>query len=325
LKWAQDNEQMQHPLFSSITLSLLTLLACNRDDLTVENEVRRPLSGVPSASGIASIGDAYYVVGDNAPFLYQLNAAFEVTAQWRIFDWSEDGVIPKKIKPDFEAIAAREIDNSHQLFIFGSGSKSPVRDRLTIFDLRDTTNIQHFDLTAFYNDLVNLTPITRDALNIEAAEIHGNKLWLFNRGVNIILQYDLTDFLACIEHGAPCEPPTWFDVELPEIEGITAGFSGATYLADRQQMLFTASVEDTDNPIDDGQIKGSFLGLIDLADLTQGYRPPCTLLGHEHGTLPLKVESVTLHAQAESGRIRLVLVTDSDGGVSEVIVLSFHF
>ena len=80
---------------------------------------------VPSASGIEKIGNIYYLIGDNSPWLYQMSNSSTVLRKDLLTQQDElvDGVIPKSKKHDFEAMCALKWNDKTALFLFGSGSK----------------------------------------------------------------------------------------------------------------------------------------------------------------------------------------------------------
>ena len=66
-----------------------------------------PLPGLPSASGVEIIGPVAYVIGDDSPYLYRLDAAtLNPTGRIALFEAAADfasGRIPKPVKPDRSA------------------------------------------------------------------------------------------------------------------------------------------------------------------------------------------------------------------------------
>ena len=104
---------------------------------------------------------------------------------------------------------------------------------------------------------------------------------------------------------------------LPKINGIEAGFSGATALKDEAKIIFTASVENTDNAYDDGKILGSFIGIIDISNNTISETFDYCLIPNTDADL--KVESVTIEEEISSKKTKVVLITDDDKGNSTII------
>ncbi len=288
------------------------------ENLTLTLLERQVLAAVPAASGIERIDDQYYAVGDNIPWLYLLNERFELVEKFHISPNNpvSDDILSKDVKPDFEAITQARYDNKNELWVFGSGSKSPSRDILSRFDLQNKKFIKTHGLTEFYETIIASCNLGDGNLNIEAAAVIGENLYLFNRGVNLVLQYPLKTITGYIDGNGACPKPIAYHIKLPETEKVQIGFSGASASADKKHLIFTASAEDTSNWIDDGEILGSYVGVISLKDLKDQYQPVCLPIEKNGEILSVKVESVTVIAQNKK-EIRLLLVSDSDGGDSE--------
>ncbi len=281
----------------------------------------RKILGIPSASGVSVIGPTIYVIGDNSPWLYKLNREYTITDKIRLNPGIDlpDGLYAKKDKPDFEALATVKTEDAWKLLIFGSGSKSPQRDVLVVADPEDLQNLKYYSLTGFYEQLKASAKLTDAELNIEAAEVMGDRLFLFNRRKNLIFEYKLSEFFRYLNKKGRNPFTKIYKFNLPTIKGIEAGFTGAGQLPGGQKIIFTATVEDTPNNIDDGEVLGSFIGIISLADLQDHNRPDCIPIAVDNEVLKIKVESVTLLDQTKTGEAEILMVTDSDGGISEII------
>ena len=106
----------------------------------------------------------------------------------------------------------------------------------------------------------NLPQLTDSELNIEATAFSDNSIFLFNRKKNIIFKFIYKEFLAHLK-GEPAFPKVEISqFSLPKINGIEAGFSGATAMKLAPKIVFTASVEATSYAYNDGAILGSFVG-----------------------------------------------------------------
>ncbi len=110
---------------------------------------------------------------------------------------------------------------------------------------------------------------------------------------------------------------------LPEINGIEAGFSGATRFIKKPAIIFTASVENTENAYDDGEILGSFIGMIDIENDKLSDSIQYTLIPALQE--PLKIESVTVDGKSSQNHLKVILVTDSDGGKSKALSCELIF
>ncbi len=274
------------------------------------------LENIPSGSGIARSADNYYVVGDDSPFLFLLNKDFQTISKTPLLDASNfpDGRIVKSKKPDFEAL---ELIGENELVVFGSGSKSPERDVFMRILLGENLITAAYDVSDFYNKLRKLSVFQNSELNIEAAAFHEENIYLFNRKKNLILKFDYQDLLAYIKSDAEFIEPDITEFYLPKINGVEAGFSGATTLKDEPKLIFTASVENTDNAYDDGQIFGSIIGVIDISNgrVSDNFECCKVLSNDTH----LKVESVTVVEEISSGKTKVVLITDDDLGNSIIL------
>lgn len=287
------------------------------------------LADIPSASGIEQLESQYYLIGDNTQYLFVLSENWELQTKHPLFTPKklQNGVIPKKHKPDLEAMTLLKWEDENKLLILGSGSRPTLREKAYWIDLQDFSKIEEFDLAPIYANIrASLALQSHEKLNIEAICASEENLFLLQRGnisgKNALLVYDKYEFISFLNGISAILPQaTIYYYDLPEIKGIKAGFSGAVFIAHSQQILFTASVEDTDNEIDDGKILGSFVGLIELKSPNQV--PKTALLEHEGNTFLGKIESITC-MQIIDNHLIAVAVTDSDGGASMLVRLDIQ-
>ncbi|KAI8474737.1 MAG: hypothetical protein J3K34DRAFT_518036 [Monoraphidium minutum] len=284
----------------------------------------RPLQGVSAASGLEICGATAYVAGDDSVFLYELSLAAggdptRVARRVRLCAprgnanggaangegaANSEERIPKKLKPDFEAMAALDVDGSPHIAVFGSASKAGVRDGIVLIDPATGTR-RELDGGALYAALRADTRVTGAAkLNLEAASSlgGGSHIALFQRGNvpgghNAVVVFKLQDFqdhLRALGGGggggaaaAAAPPPAYSVVHLllPPIDepggggrAFPAGVSGASTVslpaagggaggADEEFLLLSASYEGTLNEIDDGPVIGSRVALLPSAAL----------------------------------------------------------
>lgn len=283
--------------------------------MTIEILNHKTIQGMMSASGILKHEEGFYVIGDDSPYLYSLNEDFKIISKTAIYPTSHfKNRIPKSKKPDFETL---ELIENKEIITFGSGSKSPERDVFKRISLNNLEEVKSYIITNFYDFLRNLDILKNSYLNIEAVAYRNNHLYLFNRGTNLIISFLYNEFLSYLEEDATLPDLSINSYFLPKIKGLEAGFSGATTLRDHPYLVFTASVEDTPNPYDDGEIMGSFIGMIKIEN-----DAPSSLLKSK--ILPitqesLKVESVTVKEEVTLGETIIVLVTDDDLTESHII------
>ena len=305
------SDKKMKALYLFLVLSLSAYLSSDMHFKIMYQKVQEAL---PSASGIVKCHGFYYAIGDDAPFLFKLNDAFDIIAQYPIHPMTGDLKnvrIAKKDKPDFEAL---EMVSENEMIGFGSGSKSPERDEFVKIVIHDTVSVKKYKLTAFYNALKNMEILKDSELNIEAATYSNEVLYLFNRRKNVVFSVNYKDFLAFLENNAAFPVIKYTVFELPKINGIEAGFSGATISQNTGKILVTSSVENTDNAYDDGEILGSFIGVISLENTE--IKSPIYWIPVNNQDKPLKVESITIDREISERELAVVLTTDSDGGQS---------
>ncbi|MCC7296960.1 MAG: hypothetical protein IT244_01400 [Bacteroidia bacterium] len=275
------------------------------------------MDGIPSGSGIVKSGNSYHIVGDDSPFLFSLNSDFEVISKIPLLhssEYADQGRIIKSEKPDFETA---EMIAQNEMVIFGSGSKSPQRDVFIRILLDDAKLVEKYNISDFYKSLKNLPEFKNSELNIEATAFHHNQIFLFNRKKNLVIQFDYTEFLDHLKGETALPQFKITPYTLPKINGIEAGFSGATALKNAPKIIFTASVENTNNAYDDGEILGSFIGMIDIFPNGISETFDCCQIPNVGDKI--KVESVSVEREISSGKTKVVLITDDDKGNSVVL------
>lgn len=289
---------------------------CNPNDMNITVLDKIKMEKIPSGSGIIKSGSSYYIIGDDSPFLFSLDSNFQLTSKTPLLDtlvFADDRIL-KSHKPDFESL---EMVKQNEMVIFGSGSKSPQRDVFIRILLKEPMLVEKYEISNFYNNLKNLPIFNNSELNIEATAFRNNQIFLFNRKKNLVIQFDYTDFLDYLKGKTAFPQPKIRQYSLPTINGIEAGFSGATTLKDDSKIIFTASVEDTDNAYDDGEILGSYIGIIDISDNNISESFDYCQIPNEGATL--KVESVSIEKEISTGKTEVILITDDDKGNSVIL------
>ena len=289
---------------------------------------------LPSASGVEIVNDTAYVVSDDAPFLYPFRAADLAPGEpLRLFEPEKlkAGRIPKKHKPDLEAIALLPAGAAGPagLLLAGSGAR-PTRETgyWVAFDGAGRPAAPAaVSLAALYDALREHLPAGQK-LNIEALATTDTHLLLFQRSVGTVagrccFRLPLAEARALLGAAAGADTesvaPTieMAPYAVPDLDGQPGGLSGATIHAGR--LLVTVSVEITDDPVCDGQIVGSFVGLFDPDDLTTGAF--AHLVWPDGRPFREKVEGLAVRAHTAAG-YELLLVTDDDQGHSTALVVA---
>lgn len=285
-----------------------------------------PDSAIGALSGVAYLGDYLYFVGDDVRYLLKTSLKNKITATTTfekvpLLEPSEQEVLTvlsKAEKPDFEALSCIIFNEQLHLLVMGSGSTEKRKQAL----LYNPSNHQVQTLLdkLDYDYLQNSVALTGGAdLNIEAVCSDSHHLYIFQRG-NInhfhgVLVFDLEKIQAhkFLENALIRS----FNLTLPEINGSVSGISDAYFFVDKNVIVATAAVEQTLNTYDDGAVLGSYiLVLSPKGEVLDSF----LIQDAEGNTLAIKVEGITWLESNADGEVFL-LVTDSDGGLSEVITV----
>ena len=289
------------------------------------------LPRLPSASGVEIVGPTAYIVSDDAPFLYMLDAAtLAAVGEVTLFVGAEfeTGRIPKARKPDLESMTAIvSPTGAAGLLLCGSGAL-PARETGYFVGLPAPTAspegatprfVQRLDLGPLYAQLRKHLP-KGAVLNLEAAAATATELLLLHRSVSgpaLVFELPLAAVLTHLFEPRTTAPAPLrvHSFTLPRLAGYSAGFSGATLLAG--QLLVTASVEATADAVADGATLGSFVGRLDLLTQTATF----ARLTWADGRAYLgKVEGLAVRRALGPTQWELLLVTDDDQGGSTALV-----
>lgn len=313
-------------LFSIFFAQMLAVSAACADEqysLRIDQAPVRVM--LPSASGVAGLAGKIYVAGDDSPWLFAMDERFSIIEKFRISDWPTDEFdrILKPIKPDLESVATVTDDGVDFLVVLGSGSKLKTRE--TGFVVSDSgAVVRETDMQAAYTELKSAARINE--LNLEGFAVDDDDVFLLNRingGGNFLFRIDSQQFRDYMfGRATTLGVVETFSLKLPEIAGFEAGLSGADFWRDRNSILFTASVEATGNSYDDGQILGSFIGVIDINSLRQETLNDVTaasyLVQADDKPVLTKIESIVI-LDHNNTKVRGIAVSDNDDGSSEFL------
>lgn len=266
----------------------------------------------PSGSGIEYYNGQVYLAGDDAGDILVMDKKWRELQRIKIYGNAE-ARIPKNEKSDLEATTITYLNEVPYLLVLGSGSREQHRNKALLVNL-DSNNFTEFNLEPFYNRV-------REAgiqdLNIESAAVVEDLVILGNRGNKnnegnqiIITQHEFWNH------------PQDADIRIIpiELENESAQLSGLTYSEKNDSLLFTASIEDTENSYDDGKIGESYFGVIENA-YRKLYRKRVkineqVMLSEIHESfIGQKIESLCIQTD-KTGRMKLHLVADNDRGGS---------
>lgn len=270
------------------------------------------LDNYSSGSGLVWLGKKLYVVGDDASWLLQMDSGFKRVDSIPLF--SSPGRIPKETKADIESIAVTRSNKKRLILLPGSGSLEPYRNVLIVIDPASHEK-KEYRLDTFYH---RLRAEGLRELNIEGSASIPAFILLASRGSRGFPR----NYLVFTSNRF------WEKQDIAQIKIVKAGtqsdtasftgISGLDYSYATDQLLLTASTENTFNSYDDGAIGKSYLWIIndisskrrldainpdrviDLEELDPRFK------GH-------KIESVSIISETKKQK-ELVLVSDDDKG-----------
>lgn len=302
-------------LFLLLTFFLLACQPNRQSGLTIVSE--KIIDQLPSASGISYQNGKIWAVGDDANSVFVLNMDYDILEKYTISQLNNlvNGRIEKAIKADFESLAVIDQD----VYILGSGSKEISRDTLVIFNMVDKKVEGKYNMRPLYQELLKIGGFDSSMqINIEGLVISEKEVYLLQRGNicgrNDIYQMSRTDFIAYLQTDS-LPKIELFRFELPEIDSYKSGFSGACLSSDQQNIIFTSSVEATNDVYHDGEVLGSFIGMIPITGsgaMKDMQSWPLLKDGLHYKT---KIESVSVIAQ-DDHCIQLLCASDNDNGKS---------
>ncbi|WP_244554755.1 DUF6929 family protein [Pontibacter indicus] len=342
------NRFLALPYLASLSL---VALSCQQSAFMLSNDPTIPESNMkatitqtlhydnlPSASGLEMLGDNYYVVGDDSPFLYGLDKNFQIVSREAIFDTTgfENGRIDKAEKVDLEGITLLQHQGKPYLLMMGSGS-APARRKAYLYNIcgddicregAGKEGARTIDLDNLYTQIEEQVGLEEGSLNIEGVAAGHGKLYLLQRaiatGQNVLVSYRLADFIPYLlgEANTNLPQPELSYFRLPVLKNLQAGFSGAYVYDDK--LFFTASLEDTNDAYNDGEVLGSYIGYIPFSWVGKQdtLQIPATVISQADGNpYTGKAESLVVQKREGKGRYRMIVVSDDDQGGSELLEL----
>ena len=188
----------------TISISLIIILcllftSCDNQKTMTFTIQHQQILEVPSASGIVKFENKLFVVGDDSPYLYEVNEHFDVHHEHLLIEGITERILEKAIKPDFEAMTNFQTKNDSGILIFGSGSKSPERDVIVRVSFKDRLQTKVYSADKLYSALRNSSYLDAKTMNIEAAATIENTLYLFNREEHLVIEYQLDTLIGFLE------------------------------------------------------------------------------------------------------------------------------
>lgn len=279
------------------------------------------LKNIPSGSGLAVQNHLAYVIGDDATAVYTLyvddlrnSSSFPINGLNSSL-YRE----PKESKHDYEAATFGIREGKQYLMVLGSGTNFVSRDSLLLINTARTADQKTFSLETFYKKLMQSTNTDISQWNIEGAAVIEGMLYLGNRGNNMIVWMKVDDFFQYLDDPSKDIRIGFDHLKLSPLQGKTAGLSGLCALG-KDELVFTASIEDTPNWMVDGPVLGSYVGIYSLSkSKVINY----FLLKDDAGnTLKEKLESVEVISDPKENNTRLIALSDNDDGSSKLFYLT---
>ena len=270
------------------------------------------VASYPSASGIESFHNNLYVIGDDANKLLVLDKELKPTDSIALYSFPSKR-IEKNVKADLESIT---VTNDNKLFLLGSGSLSPYRNRGWLID-PVTKQKDSLNLDVFFRNLANAGI---SEINIEGmTSVPGNMI-LANRGNKNYPKNYLIVTRADFWHMQERLPFTLIAVGATKDTSVFNGVSGLSYAPGSDRLLLSVSTEDTRNAMDDGAIGKSYLWIIKNFSSKKRWKAinPDQVVDLE-AVDPIfkgqKIESVCVTRETRNF-LYIVLAADNDNGSS---------
>jgi len=246
--------------------------------------------GIGSASGLVYLDDKLYIISDSSSYLYEYQIGDAQLSKIALVENPQEN-IPKKDKPDLEAIALKGKD----LYLFGSGSTAS-RNRLFKYKPKSGKVIVK-DITNIYSKIKKDYTIADDELNIEGVIIDGKSFYIFQRGNGTIGK----NGIIYATDSAETATLEYIMFDLPKIKNVAATFTDAILV--NETIYFLATAEDTTSTYLDGEVLGSIIGSIDLKTMK--------LIDYVQISEEHKFEGLTLFKQT-SNEIEFLICEDND-------------
>jgi len=286
------------------------------------------ITTVPSASGIVCEGGNIWMVGDDASSIFELSDQNEILSSYQVsfMNRMENGRINKTIKPDFESMDYFD----GKIMVMGSGSSKITRDTAVLLSYKTKEIVIKVSLRPLFDEFLRLGKFdSTQSINMEGLASDDSHFYLLHRGnicgKNLVFQITKKDFLEYIVTGElPQIKLHYFD--LPKIGGFISGFSGACISVDKNYLLYTSSVESTSDVYHDGEVLGSFIGMIPITGANAWTMNTSFPLMKNDSILATKLESICIKSH-EDNILNLVCVSDNDNGKSGIyhILLDMEF
>ena len=329
---SKNSTKVKIRTISFFLLTALMISSCknkNNKQVILSQPTSIHLNNLSSASGIGIHNNTIYIVGDDAPWLYTLDNNLTIINKIKVSDIDTlfRGRTPKFIKADFEGAEIISDGNTFEIVIISSGSSRHTRDTAHIINISSGGKQYSKTLRPLYEKIklaVNL-PVTNE-INIEGIAFSEEYAYLVHRGnvsENLLIEINRNEFIDFIKETRSIPDFNIYHYFLPMLNGVSSGFSGICIKPDKSGLLFTASMEDTNDEINDGKVLGSFVGIIPFAGMAKGEFTASLLLNNDQ-LLEKKLEGISVISSNKKGEMQIMTVCDNDDGTSDIITFNME-
>lgn len=270
------------------------------------------------------------MVGDDMRWLVSLDDDWNVTGKLALsgIDTLENNRTPWNVKADFESIASFNFEDTDYMLVLSSGSMVNTRDTAHIIRLGDSLTSYKKNIRDLYEKIKSLAGIPdSNEINIEGLAVSNSAAYFFHRGnvyENFFVEIQLDSLMSYLLSGNNNLPALKiYTVNLPTYNQIPSGFSGACFMPDQSAILYTASLEDTDSELYDGEILGSFIGYIPLDKLDAGISFASLLKDKNELPINKKLESIVIKSVTDN-KLLVLSVSDNDDGSSDIFEMNVY-
>lgn len=285
----------------------------------------KTLKGIPSASAMHSKNGFHYVACDDSPWLFVLDKELNTVRKFLIHDDipGETERIPAESKPDYEAMVNYKW-KSKDLLIFGSGSAEHYKTMVRVDHTNRGYEVKYYTLKHLYDKIMEAGNIPPEKFDIEGVASWRDHILFLNRGTNQLIMIRKFRFDRFMREKEEKQQKSKlivnvYDFNLPVEDGVQARFSGAQKVKGEHTLLFSATLERNEPGKRDGEILGSYIGLIPLMQVNKGEISIGRVM-KDGQPYTGKIESLDIYEESDT-MMKIHAVTDNDQGTSTFLKL----
>lgn len=257
-------------------------------------------TGPGASSGIVYEDKQLYIVSDDSDFLYHYDMELKQMKAVPLREQASSKV-KKADKMDLESISKK----GDVLYMLGSASKPNRKDFIT-YNIK-TGELIRKNYNELFEKMVKVSGVPTNEINIEGLIVLKDKALLFNRGNGPGNHNGI--FTVYLRGGLLSDVQKYSPIKLPLINGVQSGFSDAVLV--KNKIYFIGTGEATSNTVDDGTIKGSYIGILKLRNFKG--------LKTKEISSDKKIEGITWYAGSKAKPVFLLCEDADNGAVQSTI------